>query len=342
VGRASNRKKARRRAEQSARQATLTTQLWRQEPMLQVAACLQTFSDEIAKRDEGLTAACRAWCGGREPGPAEVPKWPSGSLGDRLVSSSHIAKARNAPCLLTADLPSAAMITADPVQWSVASYALIRAVVFDGLTVDHPAVSTLLQTLGPIAEAELAYGEAMEDWLNLGGLESDEHEPDFPELDGPVFLLGACALVDAASAMIGDDALEGILDLLQPVLDGAVPGLLGRDIADAIIGAFATHYRCEQPGDLEVLERIRRPDSGDPLENLVAANAVSAQDVLPVGLRVLSVLAGLCRSGSVSLLQQVLPAAQSEDVAAAFHENESAAVVGDRRRGPTSIHAAYC
>lgn len=304
MGRASNRKKARRRAEQSARQATLTIQLWRQEPMLQVAAWLQAFTDEIAGRDEGLAAARRGWCNGREPGPAEAPSWPSGSLGDRLVSSSHIAKARNAPCLLTADLPSAAMITADPVQWSVATYALIRAVVFDGLTVDHPAVSTLLQTLAPIAKAELAYGEAMEDWLNLGGLECDEAEPEFPELDGPVFLLGGCALVDAAAAVIGDDALDVVLGPLQPVLDGAVPGLVGRDIADAIIGAFATHYRCEQPGDLEVLERIRRPDSGDPLENMVAANVVSAQDVLPVGLRVLSVLAGLCRSGSASLLQQ--------------------------------------
>ena len=40
------------------------------------------------------------------------------------------------------------------------------------------------------------------------------------------------------------------------------------------IGAFAEHYRCEQPGDADVLERIARPVGGDPLKNLVTAGAV--------------------------------------------------------------------
>ena len=39
---------------------------------------------------------------------------------------------------------------------------------------------------------------------------------------------------------------------------------------------------------------------------------------------------------------RLLPAALSEDLAAAFHDDESSAVVGDRRRGSTSIHAAGC
>lgn len=90
--------------------------------------------------------------------------------------------------------------------------------------------------------------------------------------------------------------------MLLPVLDRAVPGLEGQEIADALIRAFATHYRCEQPGDAEVLARIRRPDGGDALENLVAAGAVRPGGILPVGLRVLSALAGLCRRDAAALL----------------------------------------
>jgi hypothetical protein len=64
--------------------------------------------------------------------------------------------------------------------------------------------------------------------------------------------------------------------VLLPVLDDAVPGVDGRVVADSLIGAFATEYRCEQPGDAEVLERIGR-FGGDALENLVAAGAVPPQ-----------------------------------------------------------------
>jgi hypothetical protein len=45
--------------------------------------------------------------------------------------------------------------------------------------------------------------------------------------------------------------------VLVPVLEDAVPGLDGQVTADALIGAFATEYRCELPGDAEVLERIK-------------------------------------------------------------------------------------
>jgi hypothetical protein len=123
------------------------------------------------------------------------------------------------------------------------------------------------------------------------------------ELDGPVFLLGACALVDAVWAAVGEDPLGDVLGVLVPMLDGAVPGLDGQVAADALIGAFATEYRCEQPGDAEVLERIGHR-GGDALENLVAAGAVPPRDVLPVGLTILSALARLCRSDSPSLLQR--------------------------------------
>lgn len=69
----------------------------------------------------------------------------------------------------------------------------------------------------------------------------------------------------------GADPLGEILGVLLPVLDSAVPGVGGRVVADALIGAFAEHYRCEQPGDADVLERIARPVGGDPLKNLVTA-----------------------------------------------------------------------
>lgn len=61
----------------------------------------------------------------------------------------------------------AAVIAADPAHWDVATSALIRAVAFDGLTIDHPAVRTLLEALAPVTEAEFAYREAADAWFSL-------------------------------------------------------------------------------------------------------------------------------------------------------------------------------
>jgi hypothetical protein len=134
------------------------------------------------------------------------------------------------------------------------------------------------------------------------GLDWDEDEPEFPEEDGPVFTVGGCALVDAVWAAVGEDPLSDVLSVLLPVLEDAVPGVDGQVAADALIAAFATEYRCEQPGDAEVLERIKH--GGDALRNLVAAGAVLPADVLPVGLAVLAAIAQLCRSDSASVLQR--------------------------------------
>jgi hypothetical protein len=95
--------------------------------------------------------------------------------------------------------------------------------------------------------------------------------------------------------------------VLLPALDDALPSLDAQAAVDALIGAFARHYQCEQPGDAELLERIGRVQ-GDALVNLVRAGAVPPRDILPVGLRLLSAFAQLCRSNSASLLQ---PAAES-------------------------------
>jgi hypothetical protein len=196
------------------------------------------------------------------------------------------------------------VIAADPGHWNIASAVLVRAVVFDGLRVDHPAVSTLLDVLAPVAEAELAYGEIIESPLHCGWSELGNGEANFPELDGPVFLLGVSALVDATWALVGNDSLDAVRRVLLPAVDEAVPGLDGGVIADALVGALARHYLCEQPGDAEVLDRIGRDVSGNALEHLAACRAVAPGDVLRVGLMVLSALARLCMSGSASVLTE--------------------------------------
>jgi hypothetical protein len=292
MGRASNRKQAN-------RQAGYTRQT--RKAMRLLESGLRALAQETSERNQRESAAAQAWCGGQKPVPAEAMAWPGGSLGDRF-RNAFLEDARSAPSLLTAQLPDAAVIAADPAHWSVATNALIRAVAFDGLSVDHPAVRTLLETLAPVAEAEFAYRQAADAWFSLDPSDREGPEPRFPELQGPGFLLGTCALVDATWAIVGEDPLGEVLDVLLPVLDRTVPDLDGQVIADALIGAFAHHYRCEQPGDAELLQRIGR-ETGDALENLVASGAIPPANVLPVGLMILSALAGFCRSSSSSILQ---------------------------------------
>jgi hypothetical protein len=271
--------------------------------MHQLAAGLQALVQETDERQEREAAVRRTWSGGAEPVPAEARRWPEGSLGDRFFTGTYLEEARNAPSLATAEIPDAAVIAADPVHWNVATDAPVRAVVFDGLGLDHPAVRELLEVLAPIAEAELAYRKAADAAMYQIGTDWDEDEPGFPEQDGPVFLLGACVLVDAVWAAVGDDPLSDVLGVLLPVLGAAVPGVDSQVAAGALVGAFSTEYRREQPGDGEVLGRIGSY-SGDALENLAAAGAVPPSDVLRVGLMILSALAQLCRSESPSVLQQ--------------------------------------
>jgi hypothetical protein len=185
-------------------------------------------------------------------------------------------------------------------HWNVATQALVRAVVYDGLGPDHPAVSTVLEVLAPIAAAELAYGEAADAaMLQIG---TDKDVPEFPEQDGPVFLLGVCVLMDALWAALGEDSLGEIQAVLLPALREAVPSLDAQAAVDALYGAFLKHYQSDQPSDAELLQRIGDVQ-GDALVNLVRAGVVKPRDILPVGLRLLSALAQLCRSNSPSLLQ---------------------------------------
>jgi hypothetical protein len=228
-----------------------------------------------------------------------VPRWPEGSLGERLGSGAHLARARSAPSLITAEVPDATVILGDPAHWSVAAGALIRAVVYDGLRAGHPAVSALAGVLAPIAGAELAYDEALEDWYNYGDPE-EEDKPEFPELDGPVFLIGTCALADATSAVIGADPLTEVHPALAAAMDDVIPGLAGRVVADALLGAAATHHQYDRPGDASVLKRANKY-AGNALEDLVGAGAVPGTDVIRAGLAILAALAELGRSGSSSI-----------------------------------------
>ncbi len=308
MGRASNRKKARRQA--ALRQSAHRTRPARQGPgagavpqqaALSLAAAREAIDQVFGAPGEQETREYRAWCGGGQPVPAEVRRWAEGSLGERLCSGMHLARARNAPCLLTANVPDPMAIITDPAQWSVAARVLVRAVVFDGLRVGHPAVSRLLDVLAPIAEAELAYEEVLEDWESSGW--DEEEKPEFPELDGPVFQIGTCALGDATLAAVGEDPLSDVLAVLAPALDGAVPGLEGQAVADVLTGGRVTPYVCELPD--YVLKRMQRAfGAGHALQELADARVVPPRDILRVGLTILSVLAELCRSDSASILRR--------------------------------------
>ena len=134
MGRASNRKKARRQEvlRQAAHRTRPASQGSRaeaapQQAVLPLAAARDALDQVFGAPGEQQTPEFRAWCRGAKPVRAEGPRWAEGSLGDRLCSGIHLAWARNAPCLLTADVPDPLMIIADPAHWWVAASVLVRA-----------------------------------------------------------------------------------------------------------------------------------------------------------------------------------------------------------------------
>lgn len=301
MGRASNRKKAQRQAGPDSRKARQGFQAGAATPD-QFPGGLGELVQLARSRVEREADALSAWRGDAEPVSAETSPWLENSLGDRLLRGTYLGEAQDAPCLLTARIPDAAVIAANPAHWNIAMSSLVRAVTFDGLTLDHPAASMLLGVLAPIAETELEYARAVAS-LSSTGADWDDDVPEFPTLDGPVYLLGERTLVDTVWAAVGDDPLGEVIKVLIQALDGAVPGLDARVAADALIGAFADNYQCERPEDLEELERIGYP-GGNPLENLVDADAVAPAGILPAGLTILPALARLCLSDSVSILHR--------------------------------------
>jgi len=233
-----------------------------------------------------------------KPEPAAIPKWPDDSVGDRFFSTQAIADAAGAPAIVGATLPVPGEMAATSELWAVATSALVRAVVLDGLTVYHPAVSAVIALLAPVVGRELAYYADETTW------------DEYPESDVPLRLLGDEVLMDATWAIAGDDSLASVLALLERRLDTAfdTPGrpasLTGRAAAEALIRAFPDHFECQAPGDEACRERLRATGrtSSNPLCDLVRDKVIAPEDALPVGLTILAALADLARTSAFSVL----------------------------------------
>lgn len=137
---------------------------------------------------------------------------------------------------------------------------------------------------------------------------ADDVDKDFPDTQGPLFLLGACFLTDATWAIVGLDPLEQILDLMERRFDDALTGAgsaawpTGRIIAEELIRAFAGEYRCEKPGDVRMLKHLGRSASGNPLTDLIRVREVAPEEALRLGLIILAAMADLARTDAESAL----------------------------------------
>ena len=242
--------------------------------------------------------AAHVWSGGSKPEPAAIPTWPDDSAGDRFFGTRGIADAAGAPAIVGATLPLAREMATIPELWVVAASALVRAVVLDGLTVCHPAVSAVIALLEPVVRRELAYYADEATW------------DEYPESDAPLRLLGDEVLMDATWAIVGDDSLALVLAVLERCLDTAFdrPGrpasLAGRAAAEVLIRAFPDHFECQAPGDEACLERLRATGrtSSNPLCDLVRDKVIAPEDALPVGLTILAALADLACTSAFSVL----------------------------------------
>ena len=276
MGRASNHKKARRRATlATSRGAAPAARRMAPHLAAEGRRQLRQLVADLAQaryyqeRQEQYAEACRAWCDGAEPVPAGMPQWAHGRSGRQFAANPFLAEAQDAPCLATAVVPPAVAITDDPAQWHVAANVLTRAVVFDGLDVDHQAVSALLDALAPIAEAELSYSPAAVAWLRSEERQRTQPPPAFPVLDGPVSLLSMYLLGGAAREVTGGEAGAEEVAVLSRALDGIIPGVAGSIVADAVTNNL------------------------NPLQALAASGVVEPSQVLRVGLTVLSTFVGL-------------------------------------------------
>ena len=117
MGRASNRKKAQRQAGPGSRKARQVFQADAAPPD-QLPGGLSELVQLARSRVEREADALSAWRGDAEPVSAETPPWPENSLGDRLLRGTYLGEAQDAPSLLTARIPDAAVIAANPAHWT--------------------------------------------------------------------------------------------------------------------------------------------------------------------------------------------------------------------------------
>jgi YD repeat-containing protein len=271
MGRASNHKKARRRVARASRAAVPAFQAEGRKQVRLLAGMLAATRIH-REREERYVRICRAWRGDSEPVPARTPWWVHGSSGQQFAKNPFLGEARNAPCLATAVVPPAVVIADDPTQWHVAANVLIRSIVFDDLAVSHPAVTALLGALAPVAETELRLWPAVLAWLVSGERQHSQPAPAFPLLDGPVTGLGVHILADAARAVAGSNPGSEELAVLSRALEGAIPGVAGSVVTDALINSF------------------------NPLAALAASDAVQPGEVLGAGLATLQALVRLIQT----------------------------------------------
>jgi hypothetical protein len=300
VGRASNRKKARRQAASPAQQAVTTIQAQAKRQLALVDE-LNGLNKAFRRQAERYLTACRTWCGGSEPEPARSPRWAHGLLGRQVLASKLVAQAADGPCLRTAEVPEAAVILGDPAHWNVATRVLVRAVVFDGLKLGEAAVSALLDVLTPVVTAELSYHQVQRA-RRVNPQRREATRPMFPVLDGPALLLGMGVLADVTRALVGDNPQFEELAVLSRGLDGAIPGVPGSVVADALVDAVSGRYLRVLPPEL--LQHIDPAPIVNPLE-ILAMEELLPGDALRAGLAILSSVVVLCENDALSTGKQV-------------------------------------
>jgi len=295
VGKASRRKNERRQGTGQSR-----ADFERQRAFAALHAGARQITRLIEAEREREAQAAKMWCGGMTPKRATLPSWANDSVADRFFSDDDIAAAAGAPQLADATLPAKEELSHDPAHWAVAVSALVRGIALDGLDVSDLAVTALTDLLTPVVTKEFACAE------------DGDADPEFSAGDGPLFQLGGCVLVDATWAIVGLEPLDPVLALLVRRLDDALTGLgtglTGAVVAEALIRAFAGSYRCEMPGDAECLKRLGPTRSGNPLHDLILAEAVAPENSLRLGLIALGVLADLARTDAMSVLSAEGPA----------------------------------
>lgn len=277
MGRASNRKKPRHK-EGPNTHPTVPSFRAEGRRQLRLVASWQALNEAFDAHLERYLRTCRMWCGGKEPSPARRPWWAQGRLGRDLARNVHVVKAQGAPSLLTAEIPDAAVIAADSAHWHVATNALVRAVVFDGLEIGHPAVSALSAALTPVVTAELDSRRAIRSWL--AGHRHRQPVPGFPLLDGPLLILSQLVLAKTTKAVVGSNPSSEELAVLSRALDGMIPGVAGSVVAETL-------------------------SSDDPLEAAIAAGVVAPSKGLETGLAILSALIRICQTDAATTMRRV-------------------------------------
>jgi hypothetical protein len=174
MGRASNRKKARRKVVFTPQRTTPTFQVEGRK-QLRLMAATQAADRVYREREECYAQACKVWAGGTEPIHAPTPSWARGVLGQEFAADPFLGEAQKAPGLATAVVPPAVVIADDPTHWHVAANVLIRAAVLlralDGV-IPGVAGSTvsevLIREVNPLAALAASGGVQPSDVLGAG------------------------------------------------------------------------------------------------------------------------------------------------------------------------------